>query len=252
MEELLPAADQSTASLAERSVSGPLASLSVIVPIGPGDESWRELIFDLQPLPAEAELLLVATSAEPQEFAKVVRESELTCCVQWLTTSAGRARQLNAGAAQATGKFLWLLHADTRVPQVAFNVLEEALRENHETLYFFDLEFRNDGPGGTRWNTRGVRFRSHYLGLPFGDQGFCLRRETLQCLGGFDQRASYGEDHLLVWAAKRSGIPLVQLDATLSTSARKYARSGWLRTTLLHLWRTVRQALPEWWKLYRG
>lgn len=228
-----------------------LAAVSVVVPVGPGDDSWHVLISDLQPLPASAETIVVATTAEPKELKSLASQAGLICPLRWLVTEAGRAQQMNEGVRAAAGEFIWILHADTRVPSEAFPALETALSSEAEALYYFDLEFRQDGPSGTRWNTRGVRFRANLLGLPFGDQGFCLRHETLTRLGGFDERAHYGEDHLLVWAARRNGIPLKRIDATLTTSARRYASAGWATTTLTHLWRTARQALPEWWKCVR-
>jgi GT2 family glycosyltransferase len=88
--------------------------------------------------------------------------------------------------------------------------------------------------------------------MPFGDQGFCLRREIWERLGGFDTHASYGEDHLFVWKARRAGVPLRPTGGTLRTSARKYQERGWLRTTARHLHLTATQAFPEWLKLVRA
>jgi hypothetical protein len=93
-----------------------------------------------------------------------------------------------------------------------------------------------------------VCIRSRFLGLPFGDQGFCLSREHFQQIGRFDEHASYGEDHLLVWSARRQGILIRSVGASIATSARKYQAHGWLRMTLRNAWLTWRQAIPEWWK----
>jgi hypothetical protein len=73
-----------------------------------------------------------------------------------------------------------------------------------------------------------------------------LPRRCFLVLKGFDEQASYGEDHLLVWAAHRAGLPLRQIPSTLETSARKYAKHGWLSTTIMHWWLTVAQAWPAW------
>ena len=229
-----------------------LSRLSIVVPIGPDDESWRELLHDLHALPAEAEVLLVATVAEPDHLSGVLQNAKIDCQVHWLKSPVGRASQMNSGAAAASGDYLWFLHADSRFGKEATTVLSAALSTDADALFYFDLEFRQDGPRNTQLNTRGVRFRSEYLGLPFGDQGFCLPRQTFERLGGFNEQAAYGEDHLLVWASRRAGVPLRRLNATVSTSARKYRQQGWLRTTSIHLWRTVRQALPEWWRYVRG
>jgi hypothetical protein len=69
-----------------------------------------------------------------------------------------------------------------------------------------------------------------------------LPRTLFERLDGFDEHASYGEDHLLVWAAHHAGVPVVPVGASLRTSARRYRERGWLRTTLRHLLLTARQA----------
>ena len=84
------------------------------------------------------------------------------------------------------------------------------------------------------------------LPTPFGDQAFCMRRDDFWRAGGFDDRAPYGEDHLLVWQAGRVGIPVRSVGARIYTSARKYRDRGWARTTARHLWLTYKQAVPEW------
>jgi hypothetical protein len=82
--------------------------------------------------------------------------------------------------------------------------------------------------------------------MPFGDQGFCIRRRDWQALGGFPEAAPYGEDHLFVWKARRAGLPVRPLGLTLLTSARKYRDHGWLRTTARHFLLTYAQAWPQW------
>ncbi|HZF97242.1 MAG TPA: glycosyl transferase family 2, partial [Pseudoxanthomonas sp.] len=91
-------------------------------------------------------------------------------------------------------------------------------------------------------NALGAWFRSRCLGLPFGDQGLALPRALFERLGGFDESLRGGEDHDLVWRARRAGVPLQPARAPLYTSARKYAQRGWGATTAFHLRETWRQA----------
>lgn len=156
---------------------------------------------------------------------------------------------MNLGATLAKRQILWFLHADTRLNVSAAVALQVALDQDADAIYFFDLEFQSDGPRLARLNSRGVRFRSRCLGLPFGDQGLCISQKTFNALGGFPQNVAYGEDHLLIWAARRHQVPVLPTGATITTSARKYSAQGWLATTSLHAWRTWRQAFPEFAKL---
>ena len=220
-----------------------LEDLSIVIPVGPGEMAWQGLLSDLKPLPSTAEVLLVAVDTRPNEF--LTRAGVLQCPARWLQTEAGRGRQMNFGAIAADRRFFWFLHADSRVDPSAFDKLNEALRDAPDALHFFELAFLPDGPLLSRLNAVGANLRSKILHLPFGDQGFCLSARQFHCLGGFDESIEYGEDHLFIWQAHRNGVRVRQVAAAILTSARKYSRNGWLRTTLNHLFRTGRQALPQ-------
>lgn len=217
-----------------------MTSLSVIVPVGPGDASWRALLPDLVTLPDHTEICLVATAGQtPADFC--AHAFGLTCAVRWTEAAAGRASQLNAGATLARGSVLWFVHADSRVGADALAALRGFVARPYG-LGYFDLRFLDDGPLAMRLNTVGAWIRSRWLRLPFGDQGFVLRAADFAQLGGFDARIAQGEDHALVWQARRQGIALRPLAAPLYTSARRYADHGWIRTTAHHLIHTLRQA----------
>jgi rSAM/selenodomain-associated transferase 2 len=210
--------------------------LSVVVPVGPGEQAWRDLLDDLSALDGSAEVILVAPVGEaPRDFAA----GAMPVAARWLEAPAGRARQQNAGAAAARGAVLWFLHADSRVSATAVRAAQ-GFDASAGALGYFDLRFR-DGPALARLNAAGAWLRSRWLGLPFGDQGFILSRRLFDRLGGFDESLSAGEDHALVWAARRARIPLVPLRVPVLTSARRYAEQGWLRTTLRHGWLTILQ-----------
>lgn len=182
--------------------------------------------------------LLVFANGDPQHA-----DAPQTCVA--LSAPAGRAHQLNAGIAAAQGDWLWLLHADSRLCADTLPALQAHLATGSRALGWFRLAFRDDGPGLTRLNALGANLRARWLGLPFGDQGFVLRRDDAERLGAFDPSLAFGEDHAWVWRARRIGLPLREIHGALATSARKYAERGWLRTTLRHLRLTAQQARQE-------
>ena len=222
-----------------------LDDLAVVIPIGPGDDAWRGLVPQLAPLPAAARLVLAATTAGDLPAAGDPACAALAAEVLCLTAPRGRALQQNAAARAAGRRFLWFLHADSRLAPTTLPALARALDRRPGGLGFFDLRFRDDGPAAVGLNAVGVMVRSRWLGLPFGDQGFFLAHATFERLGGFDPGLADGEDHALVWAAWRARVPLVPARAPIYTSARKYAEQGWLNTTARHVWLTVRQAWRE-------
>lgn len=235
----------SVAPSAARPSAGALSNVSIVIPVGPNETSWPLLLADLAKVDEDAEWLFVATQAKPKNFDSLVEAAGRRHGAQWIVASAGRAKQMNRGANLSGRQFVWFLHADSRVDKDATAALARSLKSQPQAVHFFDLEFQGDGPRLARLNALGARFRSRWLGLPFGDQGLCLSRDLFWSLGGFNEEVSYGEDHLLVWAARRRRTPLRPVGATIATSARKYQSNGWLPTTALHGWRTWRQAIPQ-------
>lgn len=231
-------------------VTNLFGGLSVVVPVAPGDEAWRALLPDLATV-LGAEVIFAASHPLATADLDVITAALGPASWRWLETPSGRARQLNRGAGAAERDTLWFVHADSRFALDTLPALHAALRAMPDALHYFDLSFLPDGPRAMPLNALGARFRSRVLGMPFGDQGFVVSRRTFDALGGFDERATYGEDHLFVWRARRAGVALRPTSGSLHTSARRYSDRGWLRTTLRHLWLTARQAVPEWLALVR-
>ncbi|MDR1989883.1 MAG: glycosyltransferase family 2 protein [Acidobacteriaceae bacterium] len=214
-------------------------TLSVIVPLAPGEMAWRGLLDELSlALPDGAEVVLVSAGeplARPDRWP-----DRLT--FEIAISRPGRAVQMNHGAQRARGEWLWFLHADSQMSNDAVPKLLRFIARGEAALGWFDLAFLPDGPRLMWLNALGANLRSRWLGLPFGDQGFVLPASTFAALGGFDDTARAGEDHLFVWTARRAGIPLRRIDARLATSARKYRAHGWWTVTRLHLRLTATQA----------
>lgn len=213
--------------------------LAIIIPVGPGDRGWRELLPLLDRLLPGVPRRLVYAHGDLQTKPRDPRE-------RWTESRRGRARQQNAGAAAFDCEWLWFLHADSRPDAGTIAALAAFLASGQDALGYFDLRFAKDGPALMRLTEFGAGLRCRCFGLPFGDQGFLIRRERFYELGGFDESHPFGEDHALVWAARRAGLPVMRIPAALTTSARRYAQQGWWTTTLRHQWLTWTQALNEW------
>lgn len=226
-----------------------MKDLAIIIPVAPKETAWPSLLKDLNELPAETEILLVGPKRPRKLETLKQRSSHAGRQIHWIDSPLGRAKQLNIGAEFTQKKFLWFLHADSRLSVDAFSALEDALIRDPHALYYFNLKFLDDGPPLTKINTVGAWIRSHWLLLPFGDQGFCISKTLFELLSRFPENVSYGEDHLFVWSARRAGIPVRPVSAQICTSSRKYRENGWAKTTLRHGFYTVRQAFPEWIKL---
>lgn len=221
--------------------------LSVIVPLAPGETQWHGLIGQLAALPSCCEVIVVHARAQPS--ARWIGPASLK--LRQISSLPGRARQQNLGAGAARGDWLWFVHADSQLLPETLPALQRFIDRGEEALGYFDLHFRDDGPRLARLNAWAANLRSRWFKLPFGDQGLLLPAREFAALGGFDDTARYGEDHLLVWAAHGVHLPVVGVGAAIETSARKYASNGWLRTTSEHVWLTLTQAWWAWRRLRR-
>lgn len=217
----------------------PLAALAVIIPVGPGEKAWHALLPQLSFLPAGAEICLVFC----QQSALPPEPPPLPANIICINAPQGRARQLNAGVAATQNAELWFVHADSSLGANTAVAISRAIGSTHHknALHFFELRFAAGSSHKMRINEFGVWLRTRLLRLPFGDQGFLLSRSNFIRLGGYDETLPSAEDHALIWQAKRAGMAIRAIGATISTSARRYAECGWGKTTARHLWLTWQQ-----------
>lgn len=215
-----------------------VVDVAVVIPVGPGDRSWQELIQLLDAHAPGMARRLVFAHGDLQSRPRQSTE-------RWTQATRGRARQQNAGAAGLTSRWLWFLHADSRPDAAAVAAMRRFVAIDEDAIGYFDLKFSDDGPALMRLTEAAANWRSRKLRLPFGDQGLLLRQQRFYELGGFDESRSYGEDHALIWQARRDGVPIRRIPAALVTSARKYRERGWLLTTLQHQRLTWWQAWQE-------
>lgn len=152
--------------------------------------------------------------------------------VRFVEAPPGRARQMNHGAGEARGEFLWFLHADSRPKPGALAAIRRALGQRRTAIGAF--RFRLDGPRRAyRVLEFGVWLRVLLFRNPYGDQGLCVRTEDFQDLGGFEDIPLF-EDVRLVRAMRARGR-LEILPLEIATSPRRWEAHGVWRTTLLHL-----------------
>lgn len=219
-----------------------LEQLSVIIPVRPGDEMWKSLLHDLAMLPSSAEIFIVSPDLSPELHREF--EGQLHAKLRFISSVLGRGHQMNAGANASSGEHLLFLHADSRLPKTSFDALAIVLESvSSPALTYFDLRFVEDGPPLMPLNECGARLRSNLFGIPFGDQGFCIRRDLFWQVGAYQTDLAYGEDHMFVWKCRALGIKTRRVPAPIFTSARKYRDHGWFLTTTKHISMTFRQIL---------
>ena len=219
-----------------------LQLISIVIPLGPDEKKWKTLAYQLSFLPKENfEIIFVACSDRHFYLLNNILKPFL-----YVKTFASRAKQLNVGASMAKGDFIWFLHADSYISADVIRNLIKATRQYRNYLCYFHLKFYDRPHPLLKINEWGAWLRSCIFKVPFGDQGFFIKKSTFHALSGFCENCAYGEDHLFVWKAHHNNIPLQILDASLYTSARKYQHYGWTKLTLIYQYLWVKQAFPQW------
>jgi rSAM/selenodomain-associated transferase 2 len=153
---------------------------------------------------------------------------------------AGRAVQMNAGAAAATGDVLLFLHADTWLPPNGVAELTSALSDERTVGGRFDV--RLDGPEPIfRVIETLMNVRSRVTRIATGDQAIFVRRAVFDVLGGYAP-IPLMEDVEFSARLKRRGR-LACLRSRVRTSARRWRRHGPWATIARMWWLRTRYAL---------
>ena len=141
-----------------------------------------------------------------------------------MESERGRAVQMNAGAAKASGEVLYFLHADTIPPLSFCDDILEAVRQGHDAGCF-QMEF--DDP---HWL---MQLYGWFTQFPLticrgGDQSLFISREFFMEIGGFDETLQVMEDIEFIERIQRHR-PFHILGGRVMTSSRKYHANGMLR-----------------------
>ena len=215
--------------------------ISIVIPVAPGEILESELQKQLLSAPDHWEILICSSQEPNQSLPSDGR-------FRWIKTHGGRANSLNEGARQATGDYLWFLHADSVLVEGTYMKLAQTAELNQAELYYFDLKFIRLSKHNVRPKEIGVLFRCRWLKTPFGDQGFFLKKELFEANGPYSVEAAYGEDHLFVRKLRRKKIKITPIGMQLYTSPRKYEQKGWVKVTILHQYLWIKQAIQDWWQ----
>jgi rSAM/selenodomain-associated transferase 2 len=198
--------------------------LSVIVPVLNEATGMARCLQALAPLRARGHEVIVADGGSDD----ATREIAAPHADRVLTAERGRARQMNAGAAAASGEALLFLHADTRLPLQADHLILDSLRKY--SWGRFDVRIDSSHPL-LHVVAFAMNLRSRLTGIATGDQAIFVRRDAF---AGFPDIALM-EDIAFSKAMNRRSPPAC-LRERVTTSARRWERDGVLRTVLL-MWR---------------
>ncbi len=203
-----------------------MSRLSIIIPALNEAAGIAETLSALQPFRARGVEVIVVDGGSSD--ATIERARPLADRV--LGAPRGRAVQMNAGAAAASGDALLFLHADTILPPDADGLVLYGLSGTGRAWGRFDIAIDGGNPL-LRLVSGMMNWRSQITGIATGDQAIFVTREAFAAAGGYPD-IPLMEDIALSKRLKRIGRPLC-LAARARTSGRRWTRRGTIRTIVL-------------------
>ena len=196
--------------------------ISIIIPVLNEAKILEQTLCHLQSEFGSHELIIVDGGSTDgsvpiaEKYGKVV------------TSVRGRAQQLNAGAAAASGDILTFLHADIWLESGALAAVETAL-----TSGYVGGGFRQKIDGKNilyRVIEIGGNLRGKYLKVFYGDSGIFLTRTDFEKIGGFPEVPILEEMEFSKNLCKLGKTTLVI--PHIHISARRWETKGIVRTTV--------------------
>jgi hypothetical protein len=138
---------------------------------------------------------------------------------------------MNEGAGHALGDILLFAHADSVLPRGYDDAIRSALADSDVAAGAFSLGF-HEGTFVMDLIAFGANLRSHYLKLPYGDQGFFVREGTFHNAGGFPE-VPIMEDVAFIRTMKKKGRVVI-LPSMVATSSRRFQTISPFRTWVLN------------------
>jgi rSAM/selenodomain-associated transferase 2 len=201
--------------------------LSIVVPVLNEAATIGETLAALQPLRRRGvEVIVVDGGSSDDTMALALPLADAV-----LSAMRGRARQMNAGASMANGQALLFLHADTRLPRDADEIVSHALKRRHWGRFDVVIEGHS---AMLKLVAYMMNLRSRYTGIATGDQAIFARRDAFSAVGGFAEQPLM-EDIELSKRLKRLGPPATLRERVI-TSGRRWETRGIWRTIFL-MWR---------------
>ncbi len=213
-----------------------MPSLSIIIPALNEAAGIEALLQGLQPLRAQgAELVLVDGGSA---------DGTPDLAAHWVdvvvAAPRGRAVQMNAGAEVAKGDVLLFLHADTRLPEGAAVMVQQAIADG-AVWGRFDVLIDGRSPM-LRIVAAMMNLRSRLTGIATGDQAIFVTAPAFHAAGGFPDQPLMEDIELSVRLRRQQ--PPACLRAHVITSGRRWESRGVWRTIMLMWW--IR------WRYWRG
>ena len=201
--------------------------ISIIIPVLNEAETIQSFLQALQPLRKQGHEVVLVDGHSDDDTCALARP----LVDRMFSSQPGRARQQILGAKMSTGQVLLFLHADTKLPEKAEQVILSALAQG----FFwgrFDVQL-----SGSHWLFRMIEkmmnWRSCLTGIATGDQSLFVAKMLYNDVGGMPA-IELMEDIEFSKRLLKFCKPAC-LKSIVITSSKRWEKNGILRT-ILFMW----------------
>jgi len=231
------------------------ARVSLIIPVWRDSQALAALLQQLSALSWPLAEVIVVDGEHNLDNEQLCQQHR----ARYLVSARGRGRQLNMAARQASGDWLWFVHADAVLLPQALQNLQRVAAGSARAGYF---RFRFQPPHRYwhRWLELAVALRARLSMMVYGDQALFVECQAFHDAGGFAEQPLFEEVALV--KALRAGHGLQCAGDGVLVSTRRWDGDGWLQRSLsnrllatahmlgipaarLHRWYTSGQARKE-------
>ncbi len=200
---------------------------SIIIPTLHEEKTIASCLLALQPLRSQCEIIVVDAQQTHNQLVLDHPHSHLVDKI--ISSTKGRAKQMNLGANHASGELLIFLHADSQLPHHALQLIGQHLVQPKQWGRF-DIQL-----SGKHFMLKVIAFfmnlRSRLTGIATGDQVIFVTREAFQAVGHYPD-IDLMEDIALSKALNKISPPLC-LQENVTSSGRRWEQGGLCKTILL-------------------
>lgn len=204
-------------------------TISVIMPVLNEASGVTETLRPLQVMRQRGQEIILVDGGSTDDTCKLAAP----LVDSMIRAPRGRARQMNAGAARATGDILWFLHADTQAPEDVDQWIQQAVHARKAAWGYCGVHLSGNQPL-LRIVETSMNIRTRLTSIVTGDMGLFVTKALFQRVGGFANMPLM-EDIELSKRLKQHSRP-ARLPVRLETSSRRWEENGILKTILL-MWR---------------
>lgn len=202
-------------------------TFSVVIPTLNEETGIASCIRKIRSIDQSVEII-VADGGSLDKTVEIAVAERATVCA----CNKGRGTQLNAGSSLANGNVIIFLHADTILPEKAFEELTLAINDSFN-IGIFNLEFDIH-----HWLlTFYQKVTATNMPYFFGDRCIVVKSSFFNKIGRFPDLPLF-EDLSLVFKARRVS-KIYRFKNNVVTSSRRYLNGGIIRQQLIDIWYTV-------------